>query len=58
LILHGSRDSFFSSEHAGALRDGIKGAKLIVIEGALHAIPVRMYHKYLPDILKVMKKAK
>ena len=58
LILHGSRDNFFSKKHADALCSGIKDAKLIMIENALHAIPVRMYHAYLPEILRAMGKAK
>ena len=58
LILHGSRDSFFSLKHVQTLRDGIAGAKLIIIKDALHAIPVSMYHQYMPDILKTIKRAK
>ena len=56
LILHGDRDKFFSMKHANALKAGIKDSTLIVIKDGLHAIPVDMYHSYLPDLIEHLKK--
>jgi len=55
LILHGDRDKFFSVKHTNALHKGISNSKLIIIKGGLHAIPVNMYHPYLPDIINNIK---
>jgi len=57
LILHGDHDNFFSMQHAKALKNGIKNSELKIIKNGLHAIPVSMYHPYIPDIIGLIKSA-
>ena len=57
LILHGSRDNFFSMKHIQVLNKGIENSKLIIIENGLHAIPVSMYHNYISNIIELLKNA-
>lgn len=55
IILHGDRDNFFSLKHAKALKTGIKNSRLIIITDGLHAIPVEMFHPYLPGLIEHLK---
>ncbi|KAI0845052.1 alpha/beta-hydrolase [Daldinia vernicosa] len=56
VVIHGAKDQLFSVEHAKALRDGVEGATLVIIDDCGHELPHRALKPVTDAILANAKK--
>lgn len=56
VVIHAAKDQFFPVEHAEALRDGVEGATLVVVEDCGHELPMRVRPGIADAILKNVTK--
>ena len=56
VVIHAAKDQFFPLAHAEALRDGVDGATLVVVEDCGHELPMRVRPLIADAILKNAKK--
>jgi pimeloyl-ACP methyl ester carboxylesterase len=57
VIIHAAKDQIFPLEHGKALRDGIQGATLVVLEDCGHEIPHRVRQQMADAVLANAKQA-
>jgi len=56
VVIHGREDGVVKLEHGEALANEIPGAKLVVVEGMGHEIPVREWGRISKEVLEVVAK--
>ncbi|KAK6953591.1 hypothetical protein Daesc_005896 [Daldinia eschscholtzii] len=56
VVIHGAKDQLFSVEHATALRDGVEGATLVILDDCGHELPQRVQKPVADAILANAKK--
>jgi pimeloyl-ACP methyl ester carboxylesterase len=52
LVVHGERDPVFPLAHGQALRNGIPGADLLVMEKAGHELPPPVWDVFVPRLVQ------
>jgi len=52
LVLHGTEDPMFPPAHAEATAAAIPGARLVMIEGMGHALPMALDARLAEEILR------
>ena len=52
LVVHGELDPCFPLPHAEAVRDAVPGARLVVLEGAGHELPVARWNTFTTALLE------
>ncbi|KAL6886239.1 alpha/beta-hydrolase [Trichoderma longibrachiatum] len=56
VVIHAAKDQIFPLKHAEALRDDVRGAKLVILEDCGHEIPHRVRQRMADAIIENVKK--